>query len=74
MYRSSSLVARTLSAALVALTLVCGAASAPAQDLLKDTLRDFRVGDHWIYDDWAAARRRAAVEKKPIFAVFRCVP
>lgn len=60
--------------AAVALALLCRGVPASAQDLLRDALRDFRVADHWIYDDWAAARRRAAVEKKPIFAVFRCVP
>ena len=45
-----------------------------AQNILQETLRDFRVGDSWIYDDWDAARKLATREEKPIFAVFRCVP
>lgn len=45
-----------------------------AQNILQESLRDFRLGDSWIYDDWEVARRRAAMEGKPIFAVFRCVP
>lgn len=44
------------------------------QNILRETLRDFRIDDSWIYDDWDAARELAAREGKPIFAVFRCVP
>ncbi len=43
-------------------------------NILQQTLRDFRLGDSWIYDDWDAARKLAVREEKPIFAVFRCVP
>ena len=43
-------------------------------NILQQSLRDFRLGDSWIYDDWDAARKLAAREGKPIFAVFRCVP
>ena len=58
---------------IVALTWLLPASS-PAQNILQQSLRDFRVGQFWIYDDWDAARKLAAAEGKPIFAVFRCVP
>lgn len=44
------------------------------QGSLKDRLRDFQVGEIWIYDDWQSARKLAAKEEKPLFVVFRCVP
>ncbi len=50
------------------------AQKSPQQNILQQTLRDIRLGDSWIYDDWDAARKLAAREGKPIFAVFRCVP
>ena len=60
---------------LLLLALFClAAAPVRAQNILQQTLRDFRVGDSWIYDDWDAARKLAVKEGKPIFAVFRCVP
>lgn len=51
-----------------------GPGPARAQEALQQRLRDFRVGDHWIYDDWERARKLAATTGRPIFAVFRCVP
>ena len=45
-----------------------------AQQSLQDALRDFRIGEFWIYDDWEAARKLSLEEKRPIFCVFRCVP
>ncbi len=60
---------------LLLLALFCfAAAPVRAQNILQQTLRDIRLGDSWIYDDWDAARKLAAREGKPIFAVFRCVP
>lgn len=47
---------------------------AGAQQSLQDALRDFRIGEYWIYDDWEAARELSRKEKRPIFCVFRCVP
>ena len=70
-------VSRTVFGLLMAFLVALGATSSNALaqgDLLRDSLRDFRVADHWIYDDWPEAKRRAAAEKKPIFVVFRCVP
>jgi hypothetical protein len=63
-----------LGAALVA-AFAGAPAPGPAQERLRQELDDDVALDaHWVYDDWAEARRRAAAEKKPIFAVFRCVP
>ncbi len=45
-----------------------------AQQSLQDALRDFRIGEFWLYDDWEAARKLSLEEKRPIFCVFRCVP
>lgn len=59
---------------LLGLLLLWVPSPSTAQNILQDTLRDFRVGESWIYDDWDAARKLAARERKPIFAVFRCVP
>ena len=68
-----------MSRILIVLTLVVAGSttagsSLRAQNILQDTLRDFRLGDAWIYDDWDAARALAEKNGKPIFAVFRCVP
>ena len=70
---------RTLTA--LVLLALCWLVSAPVRaqnilqpNILQQSLRDFRLGDSWIYDDWDAARKLAAREGKPIFAVFRCVP
>lgn len=46
----------------------------PAQERLRDALRDFTAGDAWVYDSWDEARSAAERQGKPIFAVFRCVP
>ena len=46
---------------------------AAGQDL-RDRLGDLAPGDEWIYDDWGAARKLAARDGRPLFAVFRCVP
>lgn len=67
---ASNCAARALSAALV---LGC-LGSLAGQDSLRRELRDSGVADHWIYDDWQAARALAAKQGKPIFALFRCVP
>jgi hypothetical protein len=50
------------------------ASAANAQGSLQRRLGDVDIGEHWIYDDWNAARERALAVGKPIFAVFRCVP
>ncbi len=69
---------RTLTA--LVLFALCWLVSAPVraqirqENILQQTLRDFRLGESWIYDDWDAARKLAVREGKPIFAVFRCVP
>lgn len=66
--------AQRISTALVLLAFWMPSAPVGAQNILQETLRDFRLGDSWIYDDWDAARTLAAKQGKPIFAVFRCVP
>lgn len=43
-------------------------------DDLRRALGDGGVGPRWIYDDWTAATERARATRRPIFAVFRCVP
>ena len=53
--------------------LLAAVLSAAPQDL-RDRLGDLASGDAWIYDDWDAARKLAAREGRPVFAVFRCVP
>ncbi len=45
-----------------------------SDDDLRRALGDDAVAPRWIYDDWAAAVERAIATKRPIFAVFRCVP
>jgi hypothetical protein len=47
------------------------AAPARAEEALRDQLKDLDLDERWIYDDWPAARARAAREGKPIFALFR---
>ena len=47
---------------------------AAAQVPLPPALRDFRIAEDWIHDDWDAARKLAERQGKPIFVVFRCVP
>ena len=56
------------------LLLACLSPLAAFGQGLRDQLRDFVAGEIWIYDDWKAAREIAARQKKPVFAVFRCVP
>ena len=69
-----------LARSLVVVLGMAGAVGAPAcgrleaQTDLRDRLGDFQAASHWIYDDWPAAKARAAKEKKPLFVVFRCVP
>ena len=41
---------------------------------LRDVLGDDAVASRWIYDDPAAAIALAKQQRKPIFALFRCVP
>ncbi len=70
---------RTLAAPLLLALIWLASTAVRAQNIqqeniLQQTLRDFRLGDSWIYDDWDAARKLAVREEKPIFAVFRCVP
>lgn len=65
---------RLLLRACLVLVAFGSAGSAWGQDRLQRALRDFQVGESWIYDDWDAARKRAKAEGKPIFLVFRCVP
>ena len=65
---------RTSTALLLLALFWLASARVRAQNILQETLRDFRVGDSWIYDDWDAARKLAARVGKPVFAVFRCVP
>lgn len=38
---------------------------------LKDQLKDFEVGDHWIYNDFQAAVDKAKKEGKALFVLFR---
>lgn len=50
---------------------------APARqqdDALRRALGETGLATRWIYDDWEAARARAASSGQPIFALFRCVP
>lgn len=41
---------------------------------LRDILGDDAVASRWIYDDPGAAIALAKQQRKPIFALFRCVP
>ncbi len=38
---------------------------------LQEQLKDFEVGDHWIYNDFQAAVTKAKSEGKPLFVLFR---
>lgn len=38
---------------------------------LQDQLKDFEVGDHWIYNDFQAAVAKAKSEGKLLFVLFR---
>ena len=64
--------AKRLSLAL----LLIGLLSLPARGQLqiKKDLEDHAVGDRWTYNDWDSAKAAAAKSKKPILALFRCVP
>ena len=50
--------------------IACVQGTASGQSLQKE-LKDVDIANHWIYDNWEAARAKAAADKKPIFAVFR---
>ena len=41
---------------------------------IQKELDDLNVSDRWSYNDWDAAQAAAAKSKKPILALFRCVP
>lgn len=45
-----------------------------AQVPLQKALFDDEVGAHWIYDDWERTVQESKASKKPILALFRCVP
>lgn len=57
----------------LAVLAACLANSASGDEKLQEALAD-EVAEHWLYDDWKAAVAQAEQAKKPIFAVFRCVP
>ena len=64
-----------MSVALLALGVVVGGWSwYRSGQPLREILVDEDPGERWIYDDFDAAAARAKAEKKPIFALFRCVP
>lgn len=44
-----------------------------AQAELREALKD-STGDHWIYDDFPEAVKRAEKENRPLLVLFRCVP
>lgn len=50
------------------------AAGIQAQAPLQKALFDDEIGAHWIYDDWERTVQESKASKKPILALFRCVP
>lgn len=72
--REAAAIVLALSAALSGSPRLTGQDGGARGYRLRCELGDTEIADHWIYHDWLSARERAAREKKPIFAVFRCVP
>ena len=65
----------TLTVAALVLPAFAPPASARGDERnLRDVLGDDSVASRWIYDDPLAALTMARQQRKPIFALFRCVP
>lgn len=56
------------------LLAVCIAPEILHAQKLQETLEDVHVGDRWAYNHWESAKAASAKSKKPILALFRCVP
>ena len=71
-YVRNQMMAKRLSMACLLVGLL--SVTAHGQLQIKKDLEDNAVGDRWSYNDWDSAKAAAAKSKKPILALFRCVP
>ena len=46
----------------------------PADDELRERIKDHDLAAHWIYDDFPRAEAEAKKTGKPLLVLFRCVP
>jgi hypothetical protein len=63
-----------LAGSAVLIGLAATTAQEPSKEALRRKLKDHDVHAGWIYDDLPAAIAAAQKSRKPLLAVFRCVP
>lgn len=59
---------------LIAGVFVATSAVLPAQQSLRDELKDNDIAPHWIYDDLPKVLAQVRETGKPVLLVLRCVP